>query len=224
MTGYTACNVQHCAALLFQQAHSLITAPHLLTALPLPSPSHQLHNIRALAVLATSAGHTLNAHIGNTLPKLLTLASQPHSEAEEDESKEAAAAEAAASIALSVQVRGRVEGRFARALRRNGNGGPCERRRGQRVIHRIELVAWRGLRHGKLVAWCHRSCLAGLRCLCCDCFPPSSHPPGLSCVSPPRPLQEDGLHLLISEMLHGLEDPARRLGTAHLIKQFAARR
>lgn len=96
--------------LLYHRKHiHHCTSPAHRSPLPLP-PSHQLHNIRALAVLATSAGHTLNAHIGNTLPKLLTLASQPHSEAEEDESKEAAAAEAAASIALSVQVRGEGEG------------------------------------------------------------------------------------------------------------------
>ena len=173
--------------LLLNNKHTYdCTSPAHHSIPPLP-PSHQLHNIRALAVLATSAGHTLNAHIGSTLPKLLILASQPHSEEGEEESKEAAAAEAAASIALSVQVRGRGGGRLTRASRRKGKGRPCERRRGQRVIHHMELVTWRGLRRGKLVARCHCSCLPGLLCLCCDCLPPLLSPswPVVRAPNPP---------------------------------------
>ena len=46
--------------------------PPLRTYPSLPPPP-----CRALGVLCTSAGHTLNAHIGTAVPKLLALANQP---------------------------------------------------------------------------------------------------------------------------------------------------
>ena len=82
-------------------------------------------------MLCTSAGHTLNAHIGTAVPKLLALANQP-----EVGPKEEAAREAVALLALSVQ--------------------------------------------------------------------------------------EDGLHLLVSELHRALEDPSRRRAAADLISHLAA--
>ncbi|GAX75317.1 hypothetical protein CEUSTIGMA_g2762.t1 [Chlamydomonas eustigma] len=58
----------------------------------------QLNNIKALAVLCTSAGHTLNAHVGTAIPKLLALANKP-----EEGPREVAAKEAAAAFAAAVQ-------------------------------------------------------------------------------------------------------------------------